>query len=157
MSTLRSLLILIVLAALAACAGKADLCWVCQREIHPQVRATLTLGGGKTVTACCPRCALHYQKESPEAVRDIQVTNYAGGGSLPMQQAFLVEGSDETPCMHHPPVIDQAGAPMQMCYDRCMPSLIAFREATAARAFVSEHGGTVYPPGSLPGLPPAAR
>jgi hypothetical protein len=157
MSTLRFLMVSLLLATLAACAGKADLCWVCQREIHPQVRATLTLGSGKTVTTCCPRCALHYDKEGPQPVRAIQVTDYAGGGNLPMSQAFLVEGSDETPCMHHPPAMDPAGGPMQMCYDRCMPSLIAFRVAGAARAFAADHGGTVYPPGALPGLPHPAR
>ena len=149
--------IFIALATLAACAGNADLCWVCQREIHHQVRATLTLGGGKTVSTCCPRCALHYEQEGPEPVRGIRVTDYAGGGNLPMNQAFLVEGSDETPCMHHPPAIDPAGAPMQMCYDRCMPSLIAFRAAATARAFAAEHGGTLHAPGSFPGIPPATR
>lgn len=156
-STLRSLLILIVLATFAACAGKLDHCWVCQREIHPQVRATVTLGNGKNVSACCPRCALHYGQESPDPVQAIRVTDYAGAGSLPMKQAFLVEGSDEAPCMHHPPVTDPAGAPMQVCYDRCMPSLIAFRTEAAARTFAAEHGGTLYAPGSFPGLPRAER
>jgi hypothetical protein len=157
MSAFRSVLIGIVLATLVACAAKPDHCWVCQREIHDQVRTTLTLASGKTVSACCPRCALHYERESPEPVREIQVTDYAGGGRLPMNQAFLVEGSDEAPCMHHPPAVDPAGTPMQMCYDRCMPSLIAFREAAVARAFAAEHGGTLYPPGSSPGLAPVAR
>jgi len=157
MSTLRCLLIFIVLATLGACAGKAEQCWVCQREIHPQVRTTITLEGGKSVSTCCPRCALHYGQENREPVRGIRVTDYAGGGSLPMSQAFLVEGSDEAPCMHHPPVIDPAGAPMQMCYDRCTPSLISFRGAATARAFAAEHGGTLYAPGSFPGLPPATR
>ena len=157
MSTLRSLLIFIVLVTLANCAGKVDHCWVCQREIHPQVRATLTLGSGKTVSACCPRCALHYAKEGPEPVQAIRVADHAGAGSLPMKQAFLVEGSDEAPCMHQPPVTDPSGVPVQVCYDRCMPSLIAFRAEAAARAFAAEHGGTLYAPGSLPGLPVAAR
>jgi hypothetical protein len=40
------------------------------------------------------------------------------------------------------------GAPLHACYDRCMPSLIAFRDAAAARAFVAEHGGRLQPPGS---------
>src|SRR5690349_13508578 len=103
MKALRSSLILIVLMTLAACAGRAERCWVCQREVHSQVRTTLTLGNAKTVPACCPRCALHYEKEGTEPVRDIQVTDYAGGGRLPMKQAFLVEGSDEAPCMRHSP------------------------------------------------------
>lgn len=157
MSTLRSLLILIVLATFAACAGEPDHCGVCQREIHPQVRATVALGNGRTVTACCPRCALHYEKEGPETVRDILVTDYAGGGSLPMSEAFLVEGSDETPCMRHSPLVDPSGSPMQMCYDRCVPSLIAFREAAAARAFAAEHGGSLHSPGSFRTLRPAGQ
>ena len=157
MMPVRALAVLLITGVLLGCSSRPERCEICRRDIHPQVRAIVSLADGGQVQACCPRCALHYQKENREAIREIEVTDHAGGGTLPFAKAFLVEGSDETPCLHHPPVTDPTQAPMQICYDRCMPSLIAFKEAVAARAFVDEHGGTLYPPGRFPGLPaPAA-
>ncbi|MGH9750794.1 MAG: hypothetical protein ACRD6R_12825 [Candidatus Polarisedimenticolia bacterium] len=149
----------LLLPLLAACVAHADRCWVCEREVHDEVRATLVLANGRKVPACCPRCALHYRHERGEALRDIEVTDHGGGGRLPLGAAFLVEGSDLTPCLEHHPVVDERRVPMQVCYDRCMPSLIAFAAGTQARAFIEEHGGALHAPGSAPDLspPPAPR
>jgi len=132
---------------LAGCSLRAERCEVCERDIHPQVRATLTLGSGRQLAACCPRCALHYGQENSGAVRSIAVKDYASGELLPLERAWLVEGSDVTPCLHLPPLRDDSGASLHLCYDRCMPSLIAFRDEAASRAFLAEHGGTVLGPG----------
>lgn len=148
---------LILAVSLAGCVRQPDQCWVCRREIHAHVRTTLTLADSKQVQACCPRCALHFREEPGNRVREIRVTDYTTGRPLDFPRAFLVEGSDETPCIHHPPVVDETRIPMQVCYDRCMPSLIAFAIAEDARAFADEHGGTLYPPGRFPGLPPGRR
>ena len=154
LSALRYLLILMLSACLTACANRPEPCWICQREVHDSVRTTVSLDTGRSIVACCPRCALHYQEEPGNRVREIRVTDYAGGGTLPFLEAYLVEGSDETPCMHHhPSMADESKTPMQICYDRCMPSLIAFKGEAGARAFAAEHGGTIYPPGRFPGLP----
>jgi len=150
-----SILLSLLIASTLACARQPESCWVCKREIHSQVRARLTLSDGKEVHACCPRCALHYQEEPGHTAASIIVTNYSTGKTLPFERAFFVEGSDETPCVHHPNVMDDTHMPMQACYDRCMPSLIAFGTATQARAFLSDHGGTLYDPGTFPGLPAA--
>lgn len=147
-----ALLVAMTLAAAllpAGCARRPDLCGLCQREIHPEVRTVVAFPDDRRVAACCPRCALHVAKDGGAAARTIEVTDYAGGGMLPLDAAWLVDGSDETPCLrHHAPVTAGEGAPLHTCYDRCMPSLIAFRDAATARAFVSEHGGTLQPPGS---------
>ena len=148
--SLRPVAPLLLLFLLLTCAPQAEHCWVCHREVHPSVHAVLTLANGRKVTACCPRCALHYEEEPGNRVKSIAVTDYFDGGSLSLKRAFLVEGSDETPCVHHAPMADAAGGPMQICYDRCMPSLIAFRDAGAAHSFLSSHGGTLYEPGSPP-------
>src|SRR5262245_35954589 len=117
MSTRRLVLIVTLLAALTACAGRPETCWVCQREVHDTVRTTLTLASGRSVVACCPRCALHYQEEPGNRVRTIRVTDYTGGSTLPLTDAYLVEGSDETPCMrHHAAAADESKTPMQVCY-----------------------------------------
>lgn len=148
----RALCHAVLLLVLAGCVGQPESCWVCQRDVHASVRTTLVLESGRQVVACCPRCALHFQEEPGNAVREIRVTDHAGGGDLPMTRAFLIEGSDETPCMLHHPVADESRTPMQVCYDRCMPSLIAFKDEGAARAFAADHGGTVHLPGSF--VPP---
>jgi hypothetical protein len=149
---LRSLLpaALIVAALLPGCASRSERCWVCEREVHPQVHAVLTLSDGRKVIACCPRCALHYEEEPGNRVKGIQVTDYATRRPLNLARAYLVEGSDETPCVHHhPPMMDDSRTPMRVCYDRCMPSLIAFAGADAARGFMKEHGGVLYAPGAF--------
>jgi len=151
----RALSIFFLFACLMGCALRPEHCWVCQREIHSRVRATLTLTDGKQVPACCPRCALHYREEPGNKVRRIQVTDYSTGETLPLDRVYLVEGSDETPCLHHPPVVDESHSPMQVCYDRCMPSLIAFKKSGEARAFLDEHGGEIHAPGTFR-MPPAA-
>jgi hypothetical protein len=147
----------------AACVARPDLCWVCEREVHGQVRATLVLANGRSVPACCPRCALHYRQEPGHPVRSIRVTDYPSQAGLPLERAWLVEGSDETPCLAHHPVVDAAAGALHVCYDRCMPSLIAFRDADAARGFMTAHGGTLRAPGAItipgataPGSGPAA-
>ncbi|HEU4401252.1 MAG TPA: hypothetical protein VFT43_04035 [Candidatus Polarisedimenticolia bacterium] len=156
MTRFKALLVPLALAGLLACTGRAERCWVCDREIHARVRATLTLAGGRTVSACCPRCALHYKDDPKNRVGAMRVTDYRSGATLPFEKAFLVEGSDEAPCMHHPPVVDETRAPMQVCYDRCLPSLIAFGDEAGARAFMADHGGSLHPPGSLTSLPAAS-
>lgn len=90
-------------------------------------------------------------------MRGIRVSDYASGGSLAIQDAYLVEGSDETPCLHTPPLRDETGTPLKLCYDRCQPSLIAFREANAASAFISDHGGMLRPPARLATQAPASH
>lgn len=156
--TFARLVVAFLTAALAACSVKPDLCWVCQREITPRVRVTLSLENGRRFHACCPRCALHFGTESGERVRRIEVSDYASDGTLLLKDAYLVEGSDETPCLkHHHTMTDEGGTPMQVCYDRCMPSLIAFGKRDAALAFLEEHGGTLIPPGGLGDRTPPGR
>jgi len=157
---LRVAVALAAALALAGCARRPELCEICRRTIHDEVRTVVEFADGRRVAACCPRCALHLAENggavggssTPDggtAARAIQVTDYAGAGTLPLDAAWLVDGSDETPCLrHHAPVTAGEGAPLHACFDRCMPSLIAFRDAATARAFVAEHGGTLQPPGS---------
>jgi len=153
------MLLAMIAAALGpwGCARQAERCWVCDREIHAGVLATITLADGKRVHACCPRCALHYQAETRNRASRIEVTDFAGGRVLPLAAAWLVEGSDATPCLHHPPVEAETRSPLKVCYDRCMPSLIAFASGDAARAFMTDHGGTLHAPGALPATPTAPR
>jgi hypothetical protein len=129
-------------------------CEVCRREAHPEVASAVILADGRRVTTCCPRCALRYAGEAGRQPARIEVTDYASRRVLPLDLAYLVEGSDETPCLrHHAPATGGEGAPLHLCFDRCMPSLIAFAAEPAARAFMEEHGGELLPPGHRPAAP----
>jgi hypothetical protein len=152
----RAAILLLLLAGALGCLRRAERCAICDRDIHPSVRASLILDDGRTIHACCPRCALRYE-EADHPVRAMTVTDYPSRSSLPAGRAWLVEGSDEIPCMKHPPIEPETRTPLHVCYDRCMPSLIAFRDEAAARAFMAEHGGTLHDPGSYPGIPAVAR
>ncbi len=153
-SFFRAGLVLALLAALAACPAGAPRCSVCEREIHSEVRSTLVLEDGRTIHACCPRCALHYVEQSGAAVREIRVADYATKEPLRFAAAYLVDGSDETPCLRHPPIVSEAKQPLHLCYDRCQPSLIAFAREADARAFVGVHGGRLHLPGKYAPPPP---
>lgn len=41
--------------------SRETLCPVCQRPIHKGTAYEVTLGNGKTVELCCPRCGLRFQ------------------------------------------------------------------------------------------------
>jgi len=133
--------------ALIACSAEPELCEVCKREIHPGVAAELTLAGGRQVWACCLRCALHFKESIETPVQRIDVEDHTGSGLLDVAAAYVVEGSRLNPCM--PPAPREGGTrvALQLAYDRCVPSMIAFREEEDARAFLAEQGGTLQPPG----------
>jgi hypothetical protein len=141
-----ALLFAALLSGLPGCRPSPAVCAICDRPIHAEMTATVILADGRRLVACCPRCALHHRDAQAAGVRGVEVTDHAGGGPLPMDRAFLVDGSDLTPCLGHAPKVDPTGVAMHTCYDRCVPSLIAFKDGTAARAFIADHGGTLQPP-----------
>jgi len=142
----RKWLLAFALAGLLACRNSPAVCAICDRPIHPEMISTVVLADGRRLPACCPRCALHHRDLHATEVRRIEVTDHAGGVRLPLEDAFLVDGSDQTPCLGHAPNVDPSGVALHTCYDRCVPSLIAFKDEAAARAFIGDHGGTLRPP-----------
>ena len=139
--------ILLLLASLACLRG-GEKCGVCHREVHAATRAIVT-GGGTRIITCCPRCALHYLQDSGRDPALLRLTDHERGGALAWNEAWLLEGSDETPCLHEPPVMDETHTATHLCYDRCLPSLLAFASEPAARAFMDQHGGTLFAPGTF--------
>ncbi|MEE9218413.1 MAG: hypothetical protein V3U98_05045 [Acidobacteriota bacterium] len=148
----------IVLAWFAlACAQTAGRCRVCEREIHPEMRAMLVTGEGHTVRTCCLRCALHYSEQLGTSPKEIRIADYMGAGLLEVSRAYIVEGSDENLCMLPPPLDGGIRNPLKLSYDRCASSLIGFRDAQQARAFIAEHGGVLRPPGTVAEAQAVAR
>ncbi len=137
-------------AWIPGCAPGHDVCAICDREIHSEVHASLVLEDGRTYKACCPRCALEYLRQRNANATSLLVADHPSGRLFPIGSAYLVEGSDVTPCLGHEPAVAEAKTPLQLCYDRCQPSLIAFHDPPAAEEFVREHGGRLHPPGTHP-------
>ncbi len=117
-------------------------CDVCGRNILAGHESTILLKDGKRFQACCPRCALHHEQHNPGQVASVLVTDNATGQKVKAQDAVYVEGSDEISCMPEtatPP--REPGVEYKATYDRCVPSLVAFKEEAAAREFLAAHGG----------------
>ena len=120
---------------------KPRACDFCQREVCQGAEYTVHLSLGRTKHACCPRCGIRYEKEHPGAVRTTSVQDFATGKEVPAQQATYVEASDFAHCNPGEIVRDQTGSCFTLCYDRCMPSVVAFGDRKSAEEFASVHGG----------------
>jgi hypothetical protein len=117
-------------------------CDICGRAVHTEHESIVLLKDGAKVHTCCPRCALHYERQKPGQVDRILVADRAAGKGIDAQEAIYVEGSDDQPCV---PISEtsprELGAEYDRKFDRCLPSLVAFKEESTARYFVAAHGG----------------
>jgi len=117
-------------------------CDVCGRELHSGMRATVSLEERKRVDACCPRCALHFAASKPEQAARITVEDRNTGEQIAARDAVYVEGSDAEGCGHAGESTPrEPGVPYERIFDRCLPTLIAFKTQADARAFQNVHGG----------------
>ena len=122
----------------------ADLCRVCQRGLHPAVAYTLQMGDGTRQRVCCPRCGMHLQIVRPGAVNRAWATDLNTGTEIPAPKATYVEGGDVAYCtMGEPPVRRAPEGVAEREYDRCLPTLVAFRTAEEAEAYRQQQGGRV--------------
>lgn len=141
----RAMTIVLLLMAmfLAACQRprQADKCAVCNRPVHSGMAAMYS-DNGKPQTACCAACALAYERQTGKNVQIQQVTDYITGQALKPQDAMFVVGSDEHPCSHQQVMLTEPRR-LPLHYDRCEPSVLAFREAGQAQNFAREHDGQV--------------
>jgi hypothetical protein len=120
-----------------------DLCQVCLRGLHPGVTYRLELAAGKE-DACCPRCGMHYQIQHPGAVKKAWATDLNTGEFIAAESAFYVEGGDIEYCTRHSSPVQRAPQGLSVRdYDRCLPSLVAFRTQAEAEAYHNQHGGQV--------------
>ncbi|MCC6389123.1 MAG: nitrous oxide reductase accessory protein NosL [Bryobacterales bacterium] len=140
------LAILFAIAALAAYAGwrmrsaNAEGCELCARPLHERSKV-IGLLDGKKKTFCCPACALTAHRQLREKVRILQLTDYATDTPLDPAAAFIVKGSNVNHCLHDHVLLDRDHQPSSMDFDRCSPSLIAFRGERDAAQFIRNHGG----------------
>jgi nitrous oxide reductase accessory protein NosL len=117
-------------------------CDICGRAVHTDHESTVLLKDGARVQTCCPRCALHYELHKPGQVAGLLVDDRATGEEIDARKALFVEGSDDRSCVpasETPP--REPGVDYDRTFDRCLPSLVAFKEESTARQFIAAHGG----------------
>lgn len=124
-------------------------CRICDRPMHTATTCLISLSSGENVEVCCPRCAFRF-REGRTDVESVLVANFGTGDKIEALEAFYVEGSSVHPCCSHEDVQkDASGAQYERTWDRCLPSLIAFRTMNAAKEFSQLYGGTVRQAGEL--------
>lgn len=117
-------------------------CKACLRPVHEHSR-TVALINGKRAFFCCPACALSEHQQEGKAVEVTVLTDYLEGGSLNPAESFIVRNSDMNTCARHEAALSPDKQPMHAHFDRCSPSMLAFRNLKTAQAFAVEHGGQV--------------
>ena len=117
-----------------------NVCQICWRPVHSSM---LTVGevNGEETRFCCPACALTTAQQTGKPVRLTRLTDFNSNQPLDPKAAFLVRGSDVNLDMHSQPLVDQEKRPVPVHFDRCTPSILAFRSREEAQAFQRDHGG----------------
>ncbi len=120
-----------------------QLCAICNRAVHGGMSYRLEVSG-HTEYACCPRCGMHYQMQNGKAVQQAWATDLATGQKIPAAEAYYDEGGDIQYCTHGASSVQRGeeGA-MVRGYDRCLPTLVAFKDHAQAEAYQKVHGGRV--------------
>ncbi len=128
--------------------SRNEKCSVCARIVHRKVAAEAILKSGSRSRTCCARCALHFALQNPNDVVQLRVSDEVSGDMVAADGAWYVEGSDAQGC-HPDPGADEMhplrepGVIYDVAFDRCIPSLLAFRSESAAHEFRRQNGGTV--------------
>jgi hypothetical protein len=122
----------------------ADTCPFCDRMVHSVTAYRLKVDGHE-VTACCPRCGMHamvnHENGKPGSAR---ATDVITGESVAAESATYVEGGDLQYCMHgNQPVTREPNGVSVREYDRCLPTLAAFKNPQEADLYQKQHGGRV--------------
>ena len=118
-------------------------CALCGRDVHKGTETIVSLEKGKEEKACCIKCALRYETENSKKALSFEVTDFDTGKIIQAENAFYVSGSDFTPCCNKKAIFDERNMPFILNYDRCLPSIIAFKTMDGATKFSEKHGSKV--------------
>lgn len=121
----------------------SSLCPACNREIHSDWAYTITFKNGTRERLCCAKCGIFEQLNKQADAASATATDFATGKPIEATKALYVWNSN----VEHCPIPQKQEwlnkQPMQLVWDRCIPSLIAFRSRQEAEKFQSEHGGNI--------------
>jgi hypothetical protein len=122
----------------------AGMCPFCDRMVHPVSAYRLKVGDHE-VAACCPRCGMHAQVNQEQGKPGAAwATDVNTGESVAAESATYVEGGDVQYCTHgDQPMTREAHGVSMREYDRCLPTLAAFKTSQEADAYQQQHGGRV--------------
>lgn len=153
MKTKRVLLFLTALAAILAVgwmssrwmtSRQPEICQICSRQIPQQTEFRMVKNDGGSLDACCPRCAMHYLVDHPDAIRQAWATDYYSREKIAAESAYYDEGGDVQYCTAHAQPFQRAPEGVEVrTYDRCLPTLVAFRTRQEADTYRQQHGGRV--------------
>ncbi len=73
----------------------------------------------------------------------MELADYQGGGALNPAEAVVVRNSDVNLCKSHEAAVAPDKQPLHTHFDRCSPSILAFRDMKAAKSFAAKHGGQI--------------
>jgi len=136
--------VLLAAAAIPACGSQHATCAVCARDECRALAFRVVYADGESIETCCPRCASHAVRADPaRRIARLEATDFATGEKLDARTAVYVDGSDYEHCSAPKEERTAPGCCLEMAYDRCLPSLVAFREEGKARAFMERHGGSL--------------
>jgi hypothetical protein len=154
MKARETLITLVALSAIAATSffayryeqkrESAGMCPFCDRMVHSITAYRLTVGGHEAA-ACCPRCGMHAQLHQEHGISAAaSATDVDTGERVPAQSATYVEGGDVQYCTHgDQPVARELHGVSIRDYDRCLPTLVAFKTLQEAQVYQQQHGGQV--------------
>ena len=121
---------------------QAKVCPFSGREIHPQTRALVTIGG-RSYETCCVRCAIIEAQQTGKPLGVRKVADFETRKLIDPESAWFVENSGVNLCMRMAPAVKSPGreSVYVRTFDRCSPSVLAFSSEQQARAFIAQHGG----------------
>jgi hypothetical protein len=87
---------------------------------------------------------MHYAEDHPGKIKKLWATDLTSGESIPADTAYYDEGGNIEYCaMHGAAVQRQPQGVSVRDYDRCLPTLVAFKTRPEAETYQKEHGGRV--------------
>jgi hypothetical protein len=120
-----------------------NVCNICNRPVHTGM-AFLVETDGHAEHACCPRCGMHYVINHPGKVQKVWATDLNSGESIPAETTYYDEGGNIDYCAAHGEAVQRQpqGVSVRQ-FDRCLPTLVAFKTRAEAETYRKEHGGRV--------------
>lgn len=123
--------------------ASASVCPACDREMHEGWTFTLTYKNGKKVNLCCAKCGLLEAAQHKSELISATATEFKTHKPIAPEKAVYVWDSSVDHCLMPEKRDWTDRRPMQLVWDRCIPSLIPFETREEAAQFQHENGGTV--------------
>jgi hypothetical protein len=126
---------------------QASVCSICSRPLHSGSSVVADVDG-ESQRFCCAACALWAERQTGAEVTITRVSDYASGSALDPSEATFVVGSRVNHCLQQHSVFDSSRTALDPAketgtleFDRCSPSILAFRTRATAEGFANQEGG----------------